>query len=399
MSTFAFVAKELRGARRKGRLDAESRDAALKSLKKQGLQVVELTEVRAARTLFAKRIAKSEIVYVTSQLAIMVETGINLAAALAGLAEQSDHPTLRDLLTALRKRVEGGADFSTALAEHPRHFDRTYIALIKASEQTGSLGAMLEQIANHMSGQLESRRKVLAAMAYPAVMALIAVSVTIFLLTYILPKFDPLFHREGVKLPTPTIVLLAVSGALMNYKWFWILGTIGAAIGFHRLKRTRTGQRFLDGLLIRLPIVGPMMRKVILSRAIHTLGIMVRSGVPMLDGIRLCAEVSNNCYFERTWLHVLEEITKGNRICDALRGNPLVPKTLVQMIGSGEETGKLDRVLEKVSTHFDREVDAAIKTSTSLIEPLMICVMGVVVGGIGMGLMLPIFSISRSVGH
>ncbi len=399
MTTFAYVARELRGGQREGRVVAESREAALKTLRQEGVQVVNINEVEPTPSLFAKRIAKTDIVDLTSQLAIMVETGISLSAAITGILEQTEHAGMREMLLALRKKVEGGQDFSSALADFPRYFDRTYIALIKASEQTGSLGAMLEQLAMHMAKELDNRRKVRTAMAYPAVMLLLAIGVTVFLLTYVMPKFGPLFNREGVKLPTPTVVMLAVSGALINYWWAWILGAFAAAGGYWYAQRTPAGLRVLDGIKIHLPIIGPMMRKVILSRAIHTLGLMVRSGVSMLDGIRLCAEVSGNYYYERVWLHVLDEITKGSRICEALRGNPLVPKTLVQMIGSGEETGKLDRVLDKVSTHYDREVDAAIKTSTSLIEPIMISVMGVVVGGIGMGLMLPIFTISRSGGH
>ena len=174
------------------------------------------------------------------------------------------------------------------------------------------------------------------------------------------------------------------------------MGAVALIAGFIMLRRSEQGRDLLDSLKIRLPIIGTVVRKATLSRSVRTLGVMVRNGVSMLDAIKLCAEVSGNRVYERIWRHVLEEITKGNRICEALRNQPLVPKTLVQMIASGEETGKLDYVLDKVSTHYDKEVESSIKTATSLIEPMMITVMGVVVGGIGMALLLPIFTLSRA---
>jgi type IV pilus assembly protein PilC len=398
MITYTYKARDNRGTLKEGTLEAESRDNATQALRREGLQVVELEAADDGGSLFARRVSRSEIVYVTSQLAIMVDTGINLAAALDGVGEQCDNPTLRRVLLDLRRKVESGEDFSSSLAEYPKYFDRTFVSLVKASEQTGSLGGMLEQIATHMEHQLENRRKVRAAMAYPGLMLLLAIGVTIFLLTYIMPKFEPLFGRKGVKLPTPTLVVLTLSNALIGYWWAWLLGFAALIAAFIVAKRTPKGRMILDGIRLKLPIMGNVQKKVILSRSMRTLGVMVRNGVSMLDAIRLCAEVSGNYHYEQAWRHVLDEITQGNRISESIRGNPLFPKTLVQMISSGEETGKLDYVLDKVSGHFDREVELALKTSTSLIEPIMITVMGVVVGGIGMALLLPIFTLSRTPG-
>lgn len=348
--------------------------------------------------LFPRRVKKSEIVYVTSQLGIMVETGITLSAALDGIGEQEENPTLRSVLNELKGRVEGGDAFSSALASHPKHFDKTYVALIRASEQTGTMGEMLEQIADYMRTQMETRAKVRAALTYPAVMALLAVGVTIFLLTFVLPKFAPLFNRKGVELPLPTIVMMTVSNALITYWYAWLIAGIALIVGFLFGRRTEPGRQIIDWIKINLPIMGPMFRKVTISRGVRTLGTMVGCGVSMLDAIRLTSEVSGNYYYERSWQHVLDEITGGNRIADALQGDKLFPPTLTQMIGSGEETGRLDDVLKKVSKHYDQEVETSLKTVTSLIEPLMITVMGVVVGGIAMGLLLPIFQLSRGGG-
>jgi type IV pilus assembly protein PilC len=349
-----------------------------------------------ALELFPRRISRGDIIYTTSQLAIMVDTGINLAAALEGLREQENNPSLRRLLGQLKSDVEGGEDFSTALAKHPRHFDKTFVALVKSSEQTGTLGEMLDHVACYMRKDLDNRGKVRSAMTYPAIMLVMAIGVSIFLLTYIMPKFTPLFTRKGVKLPTITSVFMQISDYLIDYWYAWLLLAIVSGIGFYVFRRMDFGRRCIDSLKISLPVLGPTFRKVILSRGIRTFGTMLNNGVPMLDALQLTADVSGNARYEAAWLRAKNEVTNGSRVCDALRGNPLFPKTLVQMIASGEQTGRLGHVLEKVSSYYDGEVETSLKTATSMIEPLMISVMGVVVGTIGLSLLLPIFTLSRS---
>jgi type IV pilus assembly protein PilC len=398
MQSFTYSARDPLGKLIAGTLEVDSRDEALLRMKREGLQVVEIDEEEGGFELLPRRIKQAEVIYVASQLAVMVDTGINLSIALASIAEQEANPALKDVLLDLRNRVEGGEDFSSALARHPQQFDKTFVAMMKAAEQTGRLGEMLDAVAGYLRGQLETRQKVRASLAYPSIMAVLAVAVTIFLLTYILPKFEPLFSRKGVKLPKPTVVMMTASDLLLDYWPLWIVAAIAGTIAFFVGKRTEAGRQALDWLMINLPIVGPMVRKVTISRSIRTLGTMVASGVSMLDAIRLTAEVSGNYYYERIWLRVLDEITQGNRIVDALRNEPLLPPTLVQMIGAGEETGKLDTVLAKVSGYYDREVETSLKATTSLIEPLMICAMGFIVGGIALGLLMPIFQLSRP-GH
>ena len=332
----------------------------------------------------------------TNQLAIMVDTGISLAVALAGLAEQEDNLTLKLLLNDLRSEVEAGEDFSTALAKHPKYFDQTFVSLIKSSEQTGSMGEMLDHISNYLRKELDGRRKVRSALAYPIIMLVMATGVTIFLLTFIMPKFTPLFTRKGIKLPTITKFMMVASDLLLDYWVLWLILAVILIVGGLVGRRTEVGRRIIDWMRINIPVVGPTFRKVIISRSIRTLGTMITNGVAVLDAIQLTAEVSGNYYYEKAWLHVRAEVTNGNRIADALRTSPLFPKTLVQMIGSGEETGKLDYVLVKVSTYYDGEVDTSLKTATSMIEPLLISAMGVVVGTIGLSLLLPIFTLSRT---
>ncbi len=392
---FQYQVRDPLGRVHDGTIDAATPDEATQLLRRDGFQVLSLNESNSGDSLFPRRITRREILYMTSQLAVMVDTGITLSAALDGISEQEENPTLQKLLCDLKSRVEAGDDFSKALAVHSKYFDRTYVALIRASEQTGTLGEMLERIAAYSQKEMEMRGKVRGAMAYPAVMLVVATGVAVFLLTYILPKFTPLFARKNVELPVPTVVMMAVSNAMIDFWYLWVLGVAALVIGFFVLRRMPQGRQALDWVKINAPIVGPTTRKVILSRSIRTLGTMVASGVSVLDALRLSSEVSANYYYERLWRHVLDAVTTGSRICESLRHNPLVPQTLVQMIGAGEEAGRLDRVLTRVSSHYDTEVENSIKTVTRLIEPLLIVVMGIVVGGIGLGLLLPIFSLSR----
>jgi type IV pilus assembly protein PilC len=396
MATFAYQARDVLGELIEGTLDVSSRDEAMARLKREGLAVIELAEESGGLDLFARPIRQADIVFITSQLAVMIETGITLSTALDSIAQQEANPSLKRVLLDLKTSVEQGDDFSTALARHPRHFDKTYISLIKASEQTGTLGEMLENVSNYVRSQLETRQKVRAAMAYPSVMAVLAVGVTIFLLTYILPKFEPLFSRKGVKLPKPTIVMMTASSVLIDYWYLWVLGAIALVLTYFFGRKTEPGRKFLDAVKIHLPLIGTMSRKVTISRSVRTLGTMIASGVSMLDALRLTAEVASNWYYEQAWLRVLDQVTEGRSVSESLADEKgLFPPTLIQMISAGEDTGKLDFVLAKVSSFYDREVESSLKATTSMIEPLMICAMGVVVGGIALGLLMPIFQLSR----
>ncbi len=393
---FTYRVRDPLGKLHEGQVEAPTMEDAVQQLRRDGFHVLDLQEAEAAPGgLFPRRVSKQELIYFTTQLALMVDTGIPLATAMDGILHQETNPTLQKVLRELKRDIEAGEDFSTALAKHPKLFDRTYVALVKASEASGTLGPMLERIASYLRKELETRGKVRAAMAYPMVMLVLAIGVTIFLLTYILPKFIPLFASRGVELPKMTRFVMGVSDVLLRYWYCWVAGTGLAIAGFYWGRRTPAGRQLLDWLKIQMPILGPMFRKVAISRSLRTLGTMLGCGVPMLDSLRLSAEVAGNYHYEKLWHQVLEQVTGGKRICEVLTTTPLFPRVLVQMIAAGEETGQLDTVLQRVSTYYDQEVDMAIKTATSMIEPLMISLMGIVVGGIGMALLLPIFSLSR----
>ena len=397
---FEYRVRDPLGNTHEGQISGTSVEDATQQLRRDGFIIVALDEAddEAGLALFARRVTKNEIIYTTSQLAIMTDTGVPLSTALEGIVAQEQNPTLKRVLSDLKTTVEGGQDFSTALARYPKLFDKTYVSLVRASESTGTLGAMLDRIAHYLRKEVETRGKVRSAMAYPAIMMVLATGVTIFLLTFVLPKFTPLFTRKGIKLPVPTVIMMKLSDALLNHWYLWLALIAALIAGFIFGRRTEPGRKMWDWVKIHLPIAGPMFRKVCLSRSIRTLGTMIQSGVPMLDALQLSADVSGNHYYEETWRHVAEEVTSGNTIHATLAGNWLFPPVLVSMISSGESTGKLDVVLERVSNYYDQEVETSLKTVTSMLEPLMITVMGFVVGGIGMALLLPIFQLSRPSG-
>ncbi|PQO35033.1 type II secretion system F family protein [Bremerella cremea] len=398
MQTFAYQAKDSLGHVHDSSIDAESVEEARALLASDGMQVVSIEpEVSLGFSLGGSRITRNDIIYMTSQLSVMVDTGINLSSALSGIASQEKNEALKKLILDLKKDVEGGEDFSLVLSRYPKYFDQTYVALIRASEQTGLMGEMLEKIARYLRKEAETRGKIRAALAYPTVMICLALGVTIFLLTFVLPKFEPLFNRKGIKLPTPTIIMMKTSDFLLNYWPYWVPALIALLIGFLIFRRSEPGRNILDSVKLNFPIIGPMIRKVAIARSLNTLGTLVRSDVPMLQSLELTSQVCNNSHYSKMWKDVIEAVTSGSQIHECLRKSQLIPSTIVQMIAAGEETGRLDDVLDKVSTHYEHDVDMSIKTTTSLIEPIMIAVMGVVVGGIAMSLLLPIFQLSRNV--
>jgi type IV pilus assembly protein PilC len=393
--TFQYRVRDPLGNIHEGELEAPTVEAATQQLRQDGFHVLQVEEDSSGLGLFARRVSRGEIIYVTCQLAVMAQTGITLSTALGGILDQEQNPSLRRVLTDLKRSVESGEDFSTALSRYPRLFDKTYLSLVRSSEATGLLGEMLERIAAYQRKDLETRGKVRAALAYPAVMLTMAVAVTIFLLTFVLPKFTPLFKRQGVELPKPTLVMMAISDSLMNYWYLWIGGVVLAVAGFLYGRRTEPGRKALDWTKINLPILGSMFRKVTISRSVRTLGTMISSGVPVLESLRLSAEVAGNYHYEKLWRDVQDEVTTGNQIWESLAKNPLFPRVLVQMISAGEQTGRLDDVLAKVSNYYDQEVETSVKAVTSMVEPIMIAVMGVIIGTIALSLLLPIFSLSK----
>ena len=338
-----------------------------------------------------------EVLNFTSQLSVMIKAGINVRGAVESVAEQTTNLKFRKIVDQIRLDVESGKPFSEALARHPKVFNPLYVNMVRASEMSGSFGYMLSRIATYLRQQVETRSMVRGAMIYPAIIAVMAVGTTIFLLTFVLPRFSDLFAGKESLLPTPTKALLGISWFLRTY-WYVVIGAVVAVVGgFLYFIRTIVGRIWWDKTKLQLPMLKRMFRALYITRGLQTMGEMVNAGVPMLDTLQITADVSGNVLFRDLWMKVHESVKGGRTIADPLANTKLLPKNVVQMVAAGEESGKLGEVLAEVSDFYGKELRNTIKAVTAMLEPAMIVLMGAVVGFIAMSIILPIFKMSSLV--
>ena len=351
--------------------------------------------VRSFRIEFGP--SRKDILNFTNQLAVMVRAGISLQDSLESIAEQNSNQKFRAVIIDLKNRIEAGQSFSQALSEHPQVFTNLYINMVAAAEVSGSLSSMLQKLAEYLDSEAETRSQVRGAMVYPVIIAVMAVSVTIFLLCFVLPRFTAIFSGKEHLLPTPTKILMASSAFLRGY-WYFILPGVGAFIwAFWFLIGTTGGRLWWDKTKLVLPLIKTLCRSLYITRSLHTMGVLIRSGVPILNTINITAQIAGNVLYKAMWLGVHEEVRQGKKIASSLAQYSLMPGNVVQMIRSGEDSGTMGDVLRDVSDYYARELKTIIKTVTSMIEPIMICVMGVLVGFIAMSIILPIFRMSSLV--
>lgn len=333
----------------------------------------------------------------TNQLAVMIKAGIDIRGATESIAEQVENPAFRKILHRIREDLESGKPFSEALARHPKVFSPLYVNMAKASEMSGNFGHMLERISAYLYQQIETRSMIRGAMVYPIIIAVMAVSTTIFLLTFVLPKFTTLFAGKEHLLPMPTTLLLATSAFLRGY-WYVVVAIVCMLVGggWYFIS-TPFGRKWWDLTKLRLPLLKRIFRALYITRSLQTMGEMVNAGVPMLETINITAEVSGNTLFRQMWMTVHQSVKGGKQIAGPLARHGLLPRNVVQMISAGEESGKLAEVLTDVAEYYARELRNVIKAVTAMIEPLMIVLMGVLVGFIAMSIILPIFKMSQLV--
>jgi type II secretory pathway component PulF len=341
--------------------------------------------------------SRKDILHFTNQLAVMIRAGISIQDALEGIGEQHNNAKFKAVIRDLRVRIEEGNSFSQALAEHPQVFNNLYINMVAAAEASGSLSDMLQKLAEYLDQETETRSQVKSAMVYPVIIAVMAVAVTIFLLCFVLPRFTAIFRGKEHLLPMPTVILMATS-AFLRHWWYVILPAIGGGFwGFYFFVNTTTGRRWWDRTKLVLPLIRTLCRSLYITRGLHTMGVLTRAGVPILNTISITAHISGNTLYKEMWLGVYEEVRQGKKIAAALARYSLMPSNVVQMIRSGEDSGSMADVLRDISAFYGRELKAVIKAVTSMIEPIMIVCMGCLVGFIAMSIILPIFKMSNLV--
>ncbi len=338
-----------------------------------------------------------DVLNFTSELSVMLKSGIGIRPALSGIAAQIERPRFAEIVASLGRGVEAGQPLSEALAKYPKVFSPLYVNMVRAAELSGNLGQMLERLGAYLDQRMETRRMVRGAMIYPIIIAVMAVVTTVFLLTFVLPKFTALFAGKESLLPTPTLALMAISKFMRSYWYSLVIGIVALVLGFMRLIKTPKGREYWDRFKLRLPVFRKMLRALYISRSVHTMGELITAGVPVLQTIKITADVSGNTLYRRMWQRVGNAVKQGEKIAGPLSKQALLPKNVVQMLSAGEESGKLGQVLQDISEYYSKELRSAIKSATSMIEPLMIVMMGFVVGFIAMSIILPIFKMSSLV--
>lgn len=404
MQMYAYTARDDRGTPANGTMQGASVAEVMQQLRAAGKYPISIKPVAGREDspagAFGSRgikIARADVIQVSHQLSIMLETGVTLADALECIAQQSEKPGVRKLVQDLETQVHSGTDFSTALARHPRSFPRVFVALVKAAERSGMLSKMLHRATAYLRDEQETLRKVKGALTYPAIMLSFALMTTIFLLVFVLPRFTVIYSRKGAALPMPTKILMLSSNFLVNHWMGLLMGVIAVAAGLYLYVGTTSGLRMFHRFQLGLPLLGAMFRKLHLSRGLRMVGTMAGAGVSLVDCVATARDLCANVFFREMWEDVSTQIQAGKQMSEPLSQSNLVPRSVAQMIHSGEKSGKLAHVTEQVATFSEQELKEKIAELTRYIEPAMIVIMGVIIGGISLALMLPIFTISRVV--
>jgi type IV pilus assembly protein PilC len=402
MNTFSYQARDASGKIVSGIQDALNEDNAVTSLMSRGLMVLSLQQKAAVSRSRKKTwtVKETDLVLFTRQLSTMIEAGISLVQAMTALYDQCDpkrQRNLRHIISDVTTRVQGGETFNESIAKHPRVFDRLFVSMVKAGEHGGLLAEILDRLAGFLEASARLRKKVKSAMTYPVIVICIAFAITIFLLVKVVPIFGEIFRDFGAKLPAPTQFLIDVSDFMRSEWYFLILIFGGTFFAIRTFLRSTRGKQLADRWKLKLPIFGPLIHKICMSRFSRTFAQLIRSGVPILEVLDIVGGASGNHVVETSIKGVSEDVERGDNLSVALSKKPIFPPMMLRMVSAGEATGKIDTMLEKMADFWDEEIEAMLDALTSLIEPLLIVFLGVIVGGIVIAMFLPIFKLNEVV--
>ena len=403
MASFAFKALDLSGSPTKGEIEANDKQAVAQQLRSKGLIVtdIEEQEARNAGDIMSrfKRIKSDELVIATRQLATMVNSGMSLLRALYVIEEQTENDKLRDIFIEVRKDIEAGVSLSEALKRHPEVFNELYVAMVQAGETGGILDMTLQRVATQLEKDAALKRQIKAAMVYPSLIGGFALVVLIALVAFLVPVFEKIFKDFGGELPAITKFTVFLSHLVLHRWYILIAGTAGVVFLFRAWKRSDRGRIQWDRLKLKFPMkIGSIVQKVALARFSRTFSGLVAAGVPMLEAIDITGRTSGNRVIEFAMVEVRESVKRGGSLTQPMTKVPeAFPVMVTQMIGVGEETGALETMLSKVADFYEEQVDAAVKALTSILEPVMIVVVGGIVGFIVIAMYLPMFKVYDSI--
>jgi type IV pilus assembly protein PilC len=399
MPSFVYVARETASGREiRSSVEAATEQAAIAALLNRNMLVVSIQEKigRKGKTA-GGRVALMDLVIFTRQLATMVDAGLAMVQSLQALAEQTSNKIMRDVIKDVCTRVEGGDSFSEALQKHPKVFSRLYVCMVAAGEKGGLLAEILARLATYLENSNRLRKKIKSAMMYPTVVTIVAICITIFLLVKVVPVFGEIFASFGAELPGPTQGLINISNFVKRYLIFIIVAGGGAVYAWLYFIKTPVGRQFWDARRIKLPIFGVIAHKICLARFTRTLASLIRSGVPILEVLQIVSQTVGNVIMEKAIKTAALDIERGESISASLGKHPIFPSMIIRMITAGEQTGKIDNMLERVSDFLDEEIETTLSGLTALIEPILIVFLGVVVGGMVICMFLPIFKMPEIV--
>ena len=399
MPTFAFVGRTRGGENVSGERMGDTMDSVVAALRREQILVTRITPAAAAKAaagpkkLKAKSPAAKNLAVFTRQFSVMIDAGLPLVQCLEILGTQEEDKNFGATILQVRADVEGGASLADAMKKHPKVFDNLYSNMIAAGEAGGILDGILKRLATYIEKAVKLKSQVKSAMIYPIAVVLIAGVVVSAIMIFVIPTFKSLFEGLGAELPLPTVIVMKISEGMVSYMKYYVPAIIAASFALKSYYATDKGKHVIDRLLLNLPVLGAIMRKIAVARFCRTLSTLIASGVPILDGLDITARTAGNVIVEDAIQTTRKSIERGETISAPLKQTGVFPPMVVQMIGVGEATGALDTMLSKIADFYDDEVDAAVAGMLTLLEPIMIAFLGVVVGGIVIAMYLPIFGL------
>ena len=396
MPTFAFTGRTRGGENITGERVADTMDAVVATLRREQVLVTKVTPVKAKvatpkKGKLGKGVSPKNLAIFTRQFSVMIDAGLPLVQCLDILGTQEENPNFAATILQTRSDVENGQSLADAMRKHPRTFDPLFTNMVAAGEAGGILDTILKRLATYLEKAVKLKGQVKSAMIYPIAVVIIAGVVVGVILWKVIPTFGAMFASLGAELPLPTRVVIAMSNGLVRFGWIGLIGLGAAGWAFKSYYATESGRRVVDGTVLKLPILGSIMRKIAVARFCRTLSTLIASGVPILDGLEITAHTSGNAVVEEAILSTRKSIEGGNTIAAPLKETAVFPPMVVQMISVGEATGALDTMLSKIADFYEEEVDTAVAGMLTLMEPVMLAFLGVIVGGIVVAMYMPIF--------
>jgi type IV pilus assembly protein PilC len=397
MPVYVWEGKLANGTIKKGEIEADSKASVKLLLKRQKIVPSKIKAKQKQIVLFEQKIKTKEIVVFTRQFATMINAGLPLVQCLEILSSQQENPTFKKVLSQIKSDVESGNTFADALGKHPKVFDSLYVNLVAAGEIGGVLDTVLIRLAVYMEKAEALKAKVKSAMTYPIIVLCVAFGVVAVLMIFVIPTFKDMFEQFGSALPAPTQLVVDMSHFFRSY-WLAMIGVIVAVIlAFKWAANQEKGRYYIDSTMLKLPVFGPLIKKVAVAKFTRTLGTMISSGVPIMDGLEITSRTAGNVIIEKAIRAVRSAISEGQSMAEPLSQTGIFPGMVVQMISVGEATGAMDQMLSKIADFYDEEVDAAVETLTSSLEPMLMVFLGGIIGFVVVAMYLPIFQMASSV--